>query len=94
MSRIMGDKGFFWDGDHYVYQFQVNEARFDKFFGKSDYDDIFPGGGETVQDSTEFVMRYPSLARFSMSKWLEDGIQISTDFVVGFEDRLYSFGAW
>ena len=94
ISRIMGDKGFFWDGDHYVYQFQVNEARFDKFFGKSDYDDIFPGGGETVQDSTEFVMRYPSLARFSASKWLEDGIQISTDFVVGFEDRLYSFGAW
>ena len=94
ISRLMGNQGFIGDGGNYVYWFQVNEARMDKFFGKAEFGDIFPGSNRSVADSSEFVMNYPSLARFSMSKWIEDGMQLSMDFVVGFEDRFYSFGAW
>lgn len=94
LSRLIGGNGFFWDGQYYHYQFQVKQARLDKLFGKAGYGDLFPGHGETFVDSSEFVMRYPSLARFGLSKWVESGIRLSTDFVVGFEDRLYSFGAW
>jgi len=93
-SRLLGGKGFFLGGEHFVYEFQVNEARFDKFFGKYKFRDVFPGKGRSFSDSTEFVMRYPALLRFSLSKWLDDGILYATDFVVGFEDRLYSFGTW
>lgn len=94
ISRLMGNRGFIGNGGNYAYWFQVNEARMDKFFGDAEFGDIFPGGSRSIADSSEFVMNYPSLARFSMSKWIEEGMQLSMDFVVGFEDRFYSFGAW
>ncbi|HDP68614.1 MAG TPA: hypothetical protein ENN20_08965 [Candidatus Marinimicrobia bacterium] len=94
ISRIMGNRGFIGDGGNYAYWFQINEARMDKFFGKASFGDIFPGGNRALADSSKFVMNYPSLVRFSMSKWIEEGMQLAMDFVVGFEDRLYSFGAW
>jgi len=94
ISRIMGNQGFIGDGGNRAYWFQVNEARMDKFFGKAGFGDTFPGGNRAVADSSVFVMNYPSLTRFSMSKWIEDGMQVAVDLVVGFEDRFYSFGAW
>jgi len=94
VSRLLGNKGFIGDGGSYAYWFEVNEARMDKFFGETGFGDVFPGGNHSVSDSSEFAMKYPSLVRFSMSKWLEEGMQLSMDFVVGFEDRFYSFGAW
>jgi hypothetical protein len=94
VSRLIDEDGFIGDGGNRIYWFEVNEARMDKLFGKSTFNDLFPGGNRATDDSSEFVMRYPALVRFSLSKWLDDNVQLATDFVVGFEDRFYSFGAW
>ncbi len=94
VSRLIDKKGFIEDGSGRAYWFKVNEARMDKLFGSNKFSSIFPGGNKAINDSSEFVMRYPTLLRFSFSKWLDEGAQLAMDFVVGFEDRFYSFGAW
>jgi len=83
-----------WNGDFFKYEYTINEARFDRFFGKSSLNEVFGGKGHTFSDSATFRMRYPSLVRFSVSKILEENLTLASDLVVGFEDRLYSFGAW
>ncbi len=83
-----------WDGKFYRYDFAVDKARFDKFFGGAEFEDLFSGQGEILSDTTNFRVRYPALVRFSMSKWITGDAVLATDFVAGFEDRLYSFGAW
>ncbi|HPC36465.1 MAG TPA: DUF5723 family protein [Candidatus Marinimicrobia bacterium] len=83
-----------WEGDFYKYVLSIDEARFDKFFGKASVDDIFKGKGYKIRDTTAFRVSYPSLLRFSASKILEENLTLASDLVVGFEDRLYSFGAW
>jgi len=95
ISRLMGGNEILpWNGDFYLYEFDIKEARFGKFFKNIPYDEIFSGEGKTIHDTTEFKVRYPSLVRFSMSKWINEDAILATDFVAGFEDRLYSFGAW
>lgn len=83
-----------WDGDIYKYVYEIDEARFDRFFGKTSAGEVFKGKGYKISDSTTFQVRYPSLVRFSASKVLEENLILASDLVVGFEDRLYSFGAW
>ncbi|HPN73725.1 MAG TPA: DUF5723 family protein [Candidatus Marinimicrobia bacterium] len=83
-----------WEGNFYKYVFSIDEARFDKFFGKASVDDVFQGEGYKIKDTTAFRVKYPSLVRFSAAKILEENITLASDLVVGFEDRLYSFGAW
>lgn len=83
-----------WGGDFFKYEYTINEARFDRFFGKASLNDVFGGKGRTFSDSSTFRVSYPSLVRFSVSKILEENLTLASDLVVGFEDRLYSFGAW
>ena len=94
VSRLLGGQGFIGDGGNYAYWLEIDNARMDRFFGSAGFSDVFKGGNHSIADSAEFIMKYPSLARFSMSRWIEEGMQLSMDFVVGFEDRFYSFGAW
>jgi len=81
------------EGDFYEYRFRVNEARFDKFFQGIPYSEIIVGEGRTFRDTSVFIMKYPALFRFSVSKVIED-VVLTSDFVAGFQDRLYSFGRW
>jgi len=91
---ISEDEVLPWEGKFYRYEYAVDQARFDKFFAGAEFKDIFSGQGEILSDSTRFRVRYPALVRFSMSKWITSEAVLATDFVAGFEDRLYSFGAW
>jgi hypothetical protein len=95
ISRLLDEEAILpWDGKHFVYNWQVNEARFDRLFGKTKFKDIFPGSGQTFKDTTGFVMSYPSLVRFSLAREVEPGFMLSTDLVAGFESRLFAFGVW
>ena len=94
ISRLLGDDILPWGGDFFLYEYKINEARFDKFFKDIPYTEIFPSEGKTIHDTTEFRVRYPSLVRFSLSKFLNEEVLFASDLVAGFEDRLYSFGAW
>jgi len=94
-SRLFNPESILpWNGDCFKYEYTINEARFDRFFGKTSLDEVFGGKGYTISDSSTFRVRYPSLVRFSVSKILEENLTLASDLVVGFEDRLYSFGAW
>lgn len=83
-----------WNGDFYKYEYTIDEARFDKFFGDASINDVFGGKGYAFSDSSTFRVSYPSLVRFSASRIIEENLTLASDLVVGFEDRLYSFGAW
>jgi len=83
-----------WNGKYFEYEFQINEVSFDKFFKEDAYKKLFPGKGKSIDDSTKFSTSYPTLARFSVSKQFDETTLVSSDFVTGFEDRLFAFGAW
>lgn len=95
VSRLIDqEKVLPWQGRFFKYEWAVNQARFDKFFKKTKFNEIFPGEGQSFRDTTGFTVRYPSLVRFSASRQIEEGFLLASDLVVGFEDRLFSFGAW
>ncbi len=95
LSRMINPESVLpWKGKFYKMEFGVNEARFDRFFKKVKYSDVFPGKGKAFRDSSEFSIKYPSLVRFSLARQLEEGMTLSSDLVAGFEERLFSFGSW
>jgi len=94
-SRLIDPKSVLpWNGDFFKFQYSIDEARFDRFFKKTGYKEVFTGKGQTFSDSSTFSVRYPSLVRFSVAKEIEEKVALACDLVVGFEDRLYSFGSW
>ena len=73
-----------WEGNFYKYVFSIDEARFDKFFGKASVEDVFQGEGYKIKDTTAFRVKYPSLVRFSAAKILEENITLASDLVSWF----------
>lgn len=82
------------EGKTLVYSWKVNEARFERFFQKNKFEQIFEGKKDFIQDTTGFRTVYPSLVRMSLAREMEEGFTLATDLIVGFDDRLFGFGAW